>query len=127
MGVPCVYYGTEYAMEGEFDPGCRKCMVWDEKDQDLEMYEFMKLLIAFRKDYQPILSEGRLEWLAVDDRTGIISLARQLEDRLLVATFNTGDQPVTMPVSERTVLSQNTQENQILPKGFVITYWEGVE
>ena len=127
MGVPCVYYGTEYAMEGEFDPGCRKCMVWDEKDQDLEMYEFMKLLIAFRKDYQPILSEGSLEWLAVDDRTGIISLARQLEDRLLVSTFNTGDQPVTMPVSERTVLSQNTQENQILPKGFVITYWEGVE
>lgn len=68
-----------------------------------------------------------MEWLAVDDRTGIVSLARQLEDRLLVATFNTGDQPVTMPVSERTILSQNTQENQILPKGFVITYWEGVE
>ncbi|MCJ0601476.1 alpha-glycosidase, partial [Enterococcus cecorum] len=82
---------------------------------------------AFGKELPTNVSGGFFELLAVDDRTGIVSLARQLEDRLLVATFNTGDQPVTMPVSERTVLSQNTQENQILPKGFVITYWEGVE
>ena len=29
-GSPCIYYGTEIAMEGGFDPDCRRCMPWDE-------------------------------------------------------------------------------------------------
>ena len=29
-GSPCIYYGTEIAMEGGFDPDCRRCMPWDQ-------------------------------------------------------------------------------------------------
>ena len=29
-GSPCIYYGTEIAMEGGHDPDCRRCMPWDE-------------------------------------------------------------------------------------------------
>ena len=29
-GSPCIYYGTEIAMEGSFDPDCRRCMPWDD-------------------------------------------------------------------------------------------------
>lgn len=31
-GSPCIYYGTEIAMEGGHDPGCRRCMPWEELD-----------------------------------------------------------------------------------------------
>ena len=31
-GAPCVYYGTEVGLkDGGFDPGRRKCMIWDER------------------------------------------------------------------------------------------------
>lgn len=29
MGTPCIYYGDEIGMDGEGDPGCRKCMEWN--------------------------------------------------------------------------------------------------
>ena len=28
-GSPCIYYGTEIAMEGGPDPDCRRCMDWE--------------------------------------------------------------------------------------------------
>ena len=33
-GSPCIYYGTEIAMEGGHDPDCRRCMPWEEIDSD---------------------------------------------------------------------------------------------
>ena len=33
-GSPCIYYGTEIALEGAHDPDCRRCMPWDEIDSD---------------------------------------------------------------------------------------------
>lgn len=30
-GVPCIYYGDEYAVTGGMDPECRKVMPWEEK------------------------------------------------------------------------------------------------
>ena len=50
-GAPCVYYGTEVGLDGGFDPGCRKCMIWDEEKQDHEMFAFMQKLIKLRKGY----------------------------------------------------------------------------
>ncbi|NIZ19874.1 glycoside hydrolase family 13 protein [Entomospira culicis] len=31
-GSPCIYYGTEIALEGEHDPDCRRCMPWQAID-----------------------------------------------------------------------------------------------
>ncbi|WP_251388726.1 glycoside hydrolase family 13 protein [Mediterraneibacter agrestimuris] len=50
-GSPCIYYGTEIAMEGGFDPDCRRCMPWDRVDQPeyQEKIQTMQHLIAMRK------------------------------------------------------------------------------
>lgn len=32
-GSPCIYYGTEIALEGAHDPDCRRCMPWKELDK----------------------------------------------------------------------------------------------
>jgi glycosidase len=59
-GSPCIYYGTEVAMDGSYDPDCRRCMPWDEIDsgaKDTEITE-MKKLIAMRKNLQACKSRN---------------------------------------------------------------------
>lgn len=50
-GSPCVYYGTELALEGGRDPDCRRCMPWDELDTDAGQarLDAMRSLIALRR------------------------------------------------------------------------------
>lgn len=50
-GSPCIYYGTEIAMEGGFDPDCRRCMPWDKLEQPeyQEKIQTMQNLVAMRK------------------------------------------------------------------------------
>lgn len=50
-GSPCIYYGTEIAMEGGHDPDCRRCMPWEELDseENQKRLEEMKKLIALRR------------------------------------------------------------------------------
>ena len=50
-GSPCIYYGTEIAMEGGHDPDCRRCMPWDEMDseENRKRLKEMKKLISLRK------------------------------------------------------------------------------
>ena len=49
-GSPCIYYGTEIALEGAHDPDCRRCMPWDEIDsaENQKKIELMKSLIRMR-------------------------------------------------------------------------------
>lgn len=50
-GSPCVYYGTELALEGGLDPDCRRCMPWDELDTGAgrARLDAMRSLIALRR------------------------------------------------------------------------------
>lgn len=50
-GSPCIYYGTEIAMEGGFDPDCRRCMPWDKigTEENRERISLMRELIHMRK------------------------------------------------------------------------------
>lgn len=50
-GSPCIYYGTEIAMEGAHDPDCRRCMPWDKlgTEENQRRIHTMKQLIELRK------------------------------------------------------------------------------
>ncbi|EUJ32030.1 neopullulanase [Listeria floridensis FSL S10-1187] len=87
-GSPCIYYGTEIGMDGGNDPDCRKCMVWDEANQDLEMLGFMKQLIAVRKAHQATLSDGDLVWDETLLDQGIVIFERKTDDETLRFYFN---------------------------------------
>lgn len=65
-GTPCIYYGTEVGMEGEMDPDCRRCMVWEDQDEDLR--NFFKQLIALRKQFSEVFSYGTMTWHYDDDK-----------------------------------------------------------
>lgn len=62
-GAPCVYYGSEVGMEGGHDPDNRRCMVWDEQDQDRDQFTFLQTLVALRTRESELLTYGGREWL----------------------------------------------------------------
>lgn len=90
-GSPCIYYGTEIGLDGENDPLCRKCMVWEKEKQNQDMLQFMKRLIALRKQENTLLTEGHLEWNLLDDKNDFISFSRTLDEKILIYFFNQGN------------------------------------
>ncbi|MBU1094418.1 MAG: glycoside hydrolase family 13 protein [Firmicutes bacterium] len=50
-GAPNIYYGDEIGLTGEHDPDNRRCMPWNEKDQDLDFKSFTQSLIHLRKNH----------------------------------------------------------------------------
>jgi glycosidase len=48
-GSPAIYYGDEVGLAGKEDPDCRRCMLWNETEQDRNLFAFFKRLIAIRK------------------------------------------------------------------------------
>ncbi|AIQ45819.1 cyclomaltodextrinase [Paenibacillus sp. FSL R7-0273] len=61
-GTPCIYYGDEIGLDGEGDPDCRKCMIWEEEHQDRDLHHTYKQLIRLRKEH-PVLRTGEFRFL----------------------------------------------------------------
>ncbi|MFT8708934.1 MAG: glycoside hydrolase family 13 protein [Sporolactobacillus sp.] len=98
-GAPCLYYGTEIGIDGDNDPLCRKCMVWEKQDQDDEMLAFTKQLIQFRKTYQALLTYGELKWLHADDHHKVLAFQKALNGEAMIFIFNRGQEAQIVPLS----------------------------
>ena len=116
-GSPCIYYGTEIAMEGGFDPDCRRCMPWDEihSEENQERIRQMKKLIALRKSEETFRSlhfhfpdhytNGRfVEYIKLDSEGNKIEILLNCSD---------ADEPVK---GEGEVLFARRFQNGILEK-----------
>ena len=55
-GMPMIYYGDEYAMDGGQDPDCRRGMLWAQDRQDGDMYAWYRSLLRLRREHPEILS-----------------------------------------------------------------------
>ena len=69
-GTPCLYYGTEQAMEGNHDPDCRRCFNWDRKEWDMDFLEKVKGLIALKKNL--VLQLGEISIVEDDNAINVI-------------------------------------------------------
>ena len=54
-------------MTGKHDPDNRRCMIWDEELQNLEIQEHIKKLIKLRSEY-PAFKSTDIEWIEVNDK-----------------------------------------------------------
>ncbi|MEE0061496.1 MAG: glycoside hydrolase family 13 protein [Acutalibacteraceae bacterium] len=68
-GTTCIYYGTEIALSGGYDPDCRRCMPWNciEKGQYNDKIENVKKLIDIRKSYDE-LKNGEIRFIHLNNR-----------------------------------------------------------
>ncbi|WP_017436513.1 alpha-glycosidase [Saccharococcus caldoxylosilyticus] len=99
-GSPCIYYGDEIGMTGGQDPGCRKCMVWEEEKQNRDILEHVKKLIALRKAH-PAFRRGKITFMdASDESNHLIYTKTYLDETILVMINNSSKEiDITVPLS----------------------------
>lgn len=84
------------------------------------MYQFVKKMIAFRKENSELLSKGQIKWLKVDDKQKVIEIERQMKGKSVRAIFNFGQNNISLNVKQNIVLEQNFKNGNLCPQGLVV-------
>ncbi|WP_349728998.1 glycoside hydrolase family 13 protein [Peribacillus frigoritolerans] len=113
-GSPCIYYGDEIGLTGGMDPGCRKCMVWEEEKQNTELFNEIKTLIHLRKEERLLANDGKFKFLNTAGNENIVAYQKYNGERSVVILINPTDvqQPFTLPfdLKGRTLTDLRTKE-----------------
>ncbi|RKP54169.1 alpha-glycosidase [Cohnella endophytica] len=96
-GTPCIYYGDEVGLSGGQDPGCRKCMEWDESKQDRELFDFFATLVKLRRDHRA-LRDGTFELQYAEPGSKLLAYAREAEGERFLVILNAGKRKATATV-----------------------------
>lgn len=119
-GALMIYYGDEVGMWGANDPHCRKPMIWNDLkydrevvdensgfktgygsysvEQDKDLLDFYKKLIAFRKNHNAIV-KGSINFIYSDNDKRSFAFERSLGDEKIICAFNVSDKKVVVPIS----------------------------
>lgn len=114
-GSPCVYYGTELALEGGRDPDCRRCMPWDELDTDAgrARLDAMRSLIALRR------TEPDLQGSAVTFCPGSGRLVRYRRGGVEVC-LNAGTAPAALMPGGAALFARGWDGRTLAPGGTLV-------
>jgi cyclomaltodextrinase / maltogenic alpha-amylase / neopullulanase len=91
IGSPCIYYGDEIAMTGGHDPGCRKCMIWDEENQDHDILSLVKKLIALRKKHPAFGNHGEFSIIHTGSKTNHVVYKKESAEESFIIAMNNSD------------------------------------
>lgn len=113
-GSPCIYYGDEIGLTGGMDPGCRKCMVWEEEKQNTELLNEIKALIHLRKEERLLANDGEFKFLDTAGNENIVAYQKYNEKRSVVILINPTDVtqsfPLPVDLKGRTLTDLRTKE-----------------
>ncbi|NME05386.1 glycoside hydrolase family 13 protein [Psychrobacillus sp. BL-248-WT-3] len=106
MGTPCIYYGDEIGLTGGQDPGCRKCMDWDESTHNLDLKNHIKELISIRKQERLLANEGSVRFILPTTENGIFGYEKFDEKYSIIVLFNPErlEQSVELDIASEQVL-----------------------
>ncbi|MDQ0193818.1 alpha amylase N-terminal ig-like domain-containing protein [Paenibacillus wynnii] len=76
VGIPMIYYGDEVGMEGATDPHCRKPMLWQEQDQNTELFKWYQQLISLRMSHD-VLRKGSFHPWFTDEARNVLGYVRK--------------------------------------------------
>ena len=121
-GAPCIYYGTEIAMEGGNDPDCRRPMPWH-RIQDSDCREALRqctALIAIRNQY-PQARADRVIWHQRREPR-LISYSRRTHDSgtLLTVFLNAEKEAVKVPLNGKILYSRKLESSTLESGGIAI-------
>lgn len=121
-GSPCIYYGTEIAMEGGFDPDCRRCMPWDEIDseENRKRISEMKKLIHMRRTEEACRSLHFHFPDQYENRRCVEYIKLDAQNRELEVVLNCSGEEVRTEPGGDILFSRNYRDNILGPKGTLI-------
>lgn len=116
VGIPCIYYGDEYALEGGYDPDSRRCFIWDEKSRkrNLKVNSYLKKFINLRK------KEDFAEFeFKIDIYENLLVVTRTGKDKIIKLLINNSNlnQPVNLTGE---IYSSLNLENKVLKNNGMI-------
>lgn len=121
-GTPCLFYGTELAIEGDHDPICRKPMPWNEisTPENQERIHDIKILADLKKSRKDLHGD-ELRWLDIDinpENSRMIAFAR----KNICIYINAGAAPaaIDIPSDASLLFSSRYENNEILPGGILV-------
>lgn len=121
QGSPCIYYGTEIALEGEGDPDCRRCMPWDDVHKCMDVYKKVQGLISIRKKY-PATKSDKIVYHRYKSAYlfGFTKIDADGNELKVILNISNAKQEINL--ENRDSIFENNYENGILkPNGSVIT------
>ncbi|MBO6215787.1 MAG: DUF3459 domain-containing protein, partial [Lachnospiraceae bacterium] len=127
-GSPCIYYGTEIAMEGGRDPDCRRCMPWDEIEAGKydDRIDAIKRLIALRKKHPALRSRNFHFPNDISDKR-VIEYQKLDENEVVRVILNCGKNKIRLNetalagIKEDDILFDCSYDGEtLLPKGIII-------
>lgn len=101
-GVPCVFYGTEFPLDGAGDPDCRRTFDWTFETQDKAYFEKYERILALKRE--PCVREGRT---VVDARAGMLRIVRETNGARITALFNNTEKPCVQTPRGELLYSHN--------------------
>lgn len=101
IGVPYIYYGDEIGLCGEEDPDNRRCMIWDEGEQNKELFQLYKKLIKIRKENKALIYGSFVEVYCSD---GVIVFEREYDSEKIICIFNNSENEYAFKKEGQTIL-----------------------
>jgi len=117
-GSPCIYYGDEIGMDGEGDPDCRKCMVWEPEEQDSELLQFYKQAIHLRHNH-PAMRSTDIAFVHVGKADSTLVYERRAGNERLLIALNAGAEAATLDVKVEKENSFSLIAHDIPFRGFI--------
>ena len=120
-GSACIYYGTEIAMPGGFDPDCRRTMPWEEIEAGIhdEAMAEMKALLALRKERTGIRGT-EICWYHDESNPRLICFDRPGEDGIRVYIHG-GEEPAKLDAAGEVIYCRHYHDGVLKPGGVLVT------
>lgn len=124
-GSVCIYYGTEIAMDGGFDPDCRRCMPWSDIEQGKynEQIALTKTLIRLRKE-EPLMRERNFHFPEEYENPRVIQFHKIGWGETLEVIVNSSDSDIEVVQNEdsKILFSKNLEGDTLHQNGICIRY-----
>ena len=109
-GAPCIFYGTENAVEGGYDPDCRRTFDWSKEHEQTPEKSLIQTLARLKRD-----GELAADDISVRAGNGLLVVERG------AYTLTINESGKAAPLSVRTVVASNKYDGGVLYSGgFVI-------
>ena len=121
-GSPCIFYGTEIAMEGNYDPDCRRCMPWEDIEAGVyaERMGIVKSLLKLRAG-EPLLRGRDFHFPNKINRPRVIEFCKMgWIDQYVEVIINCEEEDIEIAREGEILFSRHYIDTTLLKNGILI-------
>ncbi|MBE3560860.1 MAG: alpha amylase N-terminal ig-like domain-containing protein [Ktedonobacteraceae bacterium] len=121
IGLPTIYYGDEYGMQGQTDPDDRRTFDWSQGNTSNKLVALYQKLIAIRHSY-PALRGGSFMTLLTDDTNNLYAFGRfDRQNRIAVALNNDGAaHTIKLPAYQLSMADGSTITDKLSGQTYIV-------